>query len=179
MVEEIDRADRMIKDLLNTNKLNGSENLPIIKTEFDISRLVRLCIEQIVYLHSSSLIQFTGEETLNGHWSYDGVHRIIENLVFNALKYGNKDTPITVAVHRKKDNVVLSVHNLGNPISIRDQKRIFEAYTRTKSASLGSENGWGMGLNLVNNLIKSHNGTMMVKSNAKEGTTFTVTLPLV
>lgn len=179
MIDEIDRADRMIKELLNTNKINGPGNLPIIKSEFDLCELTRFCIEQFMYLHSTSIIQYEGEDKLTGHWSYDGVHRIIENLIFNALKYGSKETPITVTVTRKVDQAILSVHNMGNPISLRDQKKIFEAFTRTKSATKGPEHGWGLGLNLVNNLIKSHNGTLLVKSNDKEGTTFTVTLPIV
>lgn len=178
MVDELDRADRMIKELLDANKIKGNDHLPLVKNRCNFSELVKKSVEQFRCLHAMTKIELHVEEDIIGLWSKDGLHRILENLIFNAIKYGNKERNITITLTRNETDALLQVHNFGNPISMRDQKRIFSVFARTDSATHSNETGWGLGLNLVSTITRSHNGQLKVKSNTLEGTFFSVILPL-
>jgi signal transduction histidine kinase len=74
--------------------------------------------------------------------------------------------------------VLLSVHNLGPVIPVDEQDRLFEAYHRAATAEFSGKPGWGLGLALVKEVVEAHGGIVKAESYPKEGTTFTIDLPL-
>ncbi|WP_309894249.1 PAS domain-containing protein [Archangium sp.] len=177
IADNIDRADRMIRDLLDANLLTAGETLPAELTPCDLTAIARETLEELAQIHGDRFILRAPEST-EGHWSCSALRRILENLCNNAIKYGARDRPVTVALKRSKpEEVLLSVHNWGPPIPIEDQTSLFEPYRRMKSAQAGQEKGWGLGLTLVKGLAEAHHGTVQVESTEASGTTFTVILP--
>jgi PAS domain S-box-containing protein len=177
LITELDRADIMIREILDVSKMKGGDLLPLIMRRCNLATISETCIKNITQLHSTVSINYRCDGSVIGKWSKDGLQRIIENLLTNAIKYGSSTDPITLVLSDEGKSVNITVHNYGDPISARDQKKIFEAFHRTASAERSAAPGWGLGLSLVHNIVQRHHGTISVKSNSAEGTSFIINLP--
>jgi len=178
ILNNIDRADRMIHDLLDANRLKANEELPIFIEPCQIQEILADAIEALEDLHGKRFVVENSVTEINLFWDKTAVHRIIENLASNAIKYGCKDTPVTIRVKQNRDNLEIGIHNLGNPISKTDQKLLFHPYQRTEFAKATKQKGWGVGLSLVQGLARAHGGEVIFESDINQGTTFTVRLPI-
>lgn len=97
------------------------------------------------------------------------------NLVSNAIKYGVKDSEVTMSVAARDSEVEFSVHNSGPAIPASDLKQIFERFYRpSRSESIP---GWGLGLSFVRRICQQHGGRVEVSSDENSGTSFTFMLP--
>ena len=176
IVENIDRADQMIRDLLDSNRIKAGEKLPIDVTQFEAKDIIETTVEELSSIHGD---RFTVNvpESLQVYWSRDGIRRILENLCNNAVKYGSRDRRVSVSVEPKQTQVEIRIHNHGQSISAADQKSLFDPFRRVALAQLNDEKGWGLGLTLVRGIAEAHGGTVSVESSPEKGTTFVVTLP--
>jgi signal transduction histidine kinase len=175
--ENIDRADRMIQNLLDANQIKSGHQVPLSFTKCDLSEVAKKTVEDLRMLHGEMFLLETDLD-LVGHWDGTAIRRIIENLGTNAIKYGDPEKPIRISLLRINNSIQLSVHNQGNPIPAHEQQSIFELFHRSSSASEGVQKGWGIGLTLVRGLAIAHGGRAEVSSSQEEGTTFTVILPI-
>lgn len=177
ITENLDRADQMIRDLLDANRLQAGETLPIEGSECELNAVAQETLEELSLVHGDRFVLNAPKAAIQGYWSCSGLRRIIENLCNNAIKYGAHDRPVTVSLAQNgPEEVSVSVHNWGSPIPPEDQKLLFQLYRRTDSAQAGAQKGWGLGLTLVEGLAKAHRGRVGVESTPETGTTFTVTL---
>lgn len=176
IVSNMDRADRMIRDLLDANSIKAGEQVTLELQECNINEITQDAIEELSSIHGSRFV-FNELEVIRGFWDMNSIRRIIENLCSNAIKYGSVGTPVTISLGKRHNFIQLTVHNLGTPISLKDQEYIFEPYQRTVSASAGIQQGWGIGLALVRGLAKAHGGDVTLYSSALEGTSFSVFIP--
>jgi PAS domain S-box-containing protein len=176
IVDNIDRADGMIRDMLDANRIRAGEGLLIDVAPCDLTALAREALEELSLVHGGRFA-LEAPDALEGHWSLEGVRRILENLCTNAIKYGARDRPVTVTLAPSgAEAVTLSVHNWGPPIPPEEQRLLFRQYRRTGAAESGPQKGWGLGLTVVDGLARAHRGEVRVASAAGTGTTFTVTL---
>lgn len=169
------RADRMIQDLLDASILRVGEKIPIKLSRCDLLTIAHDVVTEIDH-RDRPRFQIIGSSA-PGYWDCDGLRRSLENLVRNAIKYGFARSPITIRVERHDGRARLSVHNQGNPIPVQDQKLIFRTFRRSRSAQEGAQQGWGIGLALVQSVSKSLGGSIQVESSKEAGTTFTIDLP--
>lgn len=172
----VDRVDRMVKDLLDANRIRAGQPLPLRLGRVNLCQIAQDVIADFVVTHGPRFT-FNAPKEAFGIWSEEGLRRILENLISNALKYGAKIAPITVTVRTDKEKSELSVHNEGNEIPAEDQSHLFELFHRGKSASSCQETGWGIGLTLVRGITAALGGTVRVQSKLGNGTTFSVELP--
>lgn len=177
IVENMDRADNMIRDLLDASYLSAGQVLALKYEKLSLNQLVREILEEqaIMYGDRFELIEWKEAE---GMWDKSALRRILENLLSNAIKYGEPFAPITITLTAQENAAQLAVHNHGKPLSEVDQKRLFRNFSRTDSAKSSLQPGWGIGLTLVRGLTVSMRGQVSLHSTEFEGTTFTVTLPL-
>ena len=178
IMNNVDRADRMIRDLLDANRLKANEGLPVFIEEHQLDELLGHTVKDLEDLHGKRFVVQNPAGTISVFWDNMAIQRLIENLASNAIKYGSEDTPITIAIKRDGDYLEVGVHNLGNPISIEDQKLLFHQYQRTEFAKASKQKGWGIGLSLVQGLALSHHGSVSLESSPAHGTTFTARLPI-
>jgi signal transduction histidine kinase len=171
------RAERMIRDLLDANRIRAGQPLPLQLAECDLTAVVQRVVEEATALHGDHFVVDCAPDHVVGIWSEDELHRALWNLVTNAVKYGAADRPITIRVERGDGTARVSVHNEGTPIPRKDQATIFDAYMRTSTARSSGSPGWGLGLTLVRGTAEAHGGRVTLRSDAA-GTTFTVELPL-
>jgi PAS domain S-box-containing protein len=175
-IDALNRTDRMIQDLLDVSRLNAGQLLAIAPGECNISQVVREVCEELTVTYGVNC-QTEIPPKLIGFWSCAELRRAIENLGSNAAKYGDTTRPITIRIIQLGEQIELQVHNFGNPISKEDQPHLFDSFLRSRTAT-GKSKGWGLGLNLVKGVAEAHHGTVRVESSLKDGTTFSIILPV-
>lgn len=176
ILNSMERIDKMIRDLLDTTRIKAGEKITIEFKECDIDWIIR----DVAYeknLKTSGKVLIKSNHPTLGHWNENGLRRIIENLVGNAIKYGDQKAPVIVTLDDDEHFVTLKVHNEGSPIQEEDKQRLFQVYHRADSTK-DEKVGWGIGLSVVKTLVDEHKGTIAVDSVEGKGTTFSVTIPM-
>ena len=102
------------------------------------------------------------------------IYRMLYNLVENAIKYNREDGTVTVSAIRKKNEVVLTVSDTGNGIDEAFREQIFEPFFRVDKSRSRELGGVGLGLAMVREVVRVHDGTIKVYTNEHGGTTFEV-----
>jgi PAS domain S-box-containing protein len=174
IVINIERADGMIQDLLDTSRLQRGMELHLKMAECDLGVALYEVVEELA-VHYGDRLRFRTDGEFGGRWAFDALRRVTENLVGNAVKYGDPSSPITIRLSRNVDSVVLSVHNEGNAIPLDEQRTLFEPFRRAQSAEQSDKVGWGLGLTLVKGVAGALGGSIEVESGSEVGTTFRLT----
>lgn len=178
IVDNLNRANNMIENLLDANKIKAGGKLQLQMEEVRLNSLVDDVLIDLATVHGDRFEVKSNNNVINGHWSAEGIRRIMENLCNNAVKYGDDRSPIEVRLEQHNGKVKIAVHNYGNAIPEEEQKKLFDPYQRTVNIAQGTITGWGLGLTLVRGVAEAHGGMVEVKSHAEDGTTFTVLIPL-
>ncbi len=176
ILAQANRAGQMITDLLDANRIQGGEKLSLMKEKTDIKQLVEATLTELSIMHGNRFI-LRAQDHAEADVDPRGIRRVIENLCNNAIKYGLADASVIVDVMITASELVISVTNRGNVISENDIKSLFHQFRRSDSASSGKQKGWGIGLTLVRGVAEAHGGQVTVRSDSRNGTIFTVTLP--
>lgn len=172
-VESIDRAERMIRDLLDNSLIRGGKPLKLNLTQTHMDQIITHLLEDLTTVYGERfVIKLDGP--MDGVWDPDHVRRAVENLAINAVKYGSKTAPITIDVlsEEASGRISITVHNEGDPIPPEKLEHIFEPFYNS-----GTNNSWGLGLPIVNGIAHAHGGNVTIDSRPGAGTAFTLTLP--
>jgi PAS domain S-box-containing protein len=172
-----ERANRLIRDLLDFTQARMGGGIPVRPTAADFHELTLQVVDEARAAHVERDIQVSQGGDGRGHWDVDRMAQVISNLVVNALKYSPERSPVRVETLGEAERVVLRVHNQGEPIAADLLPRIFEPLRRGKRRANRSDRSIGLGLYIVRELVLAHGGTVEVSSTEAEGTTFTVSLP--
>ena len=176
IVKNCERMATLVRDLL---ALADIENIPSSRIQsFDLKELIEKVKLDVLEVFHDAIIQLNGPNTII-EADFDLIEMAILNLMTNAVKYSNHpakvDVTILEAVH---DTVTLKISDHGIGISKEDLPRIFERFFRVDVIRSRKVGGSGLGLSIVDTVIKKHFGTIQVESEPGKGTTFTITLPL-
>ena len=179
ILKGIDRIDRMIQDLLDANRITAGERLPIQCKMCSVSTVLCETLSDLKQIHGDRFEWIDEIKDVQGYFDSQALRRMLENLCNNAVKYGSINRPIAVRVQLiEKNQLEISVHNEGEPISDEDKATLFDLFKRTKVAEVSGKKGWGIGLTLVRGVVEAHDGKVTVVSSKEEGTTFIARLPL-
>ena len=105
------------------------------------------------------------------------IYLVVNNLISNAIKYSEPDKTINVDLKLEKDLLILEVKDQGIGIPEKDLKHLFTPFFRASNS--GTVAGTGLGLNIVQESVHRHGGTIQVSSNINEGSLFTIKLPCI
>lgn len=177
IARNIERADGMIRDLLDVNQVRAGERLWLQIAECDLGTIAAEVIEELVVSHGDRFVLHR-EADVVGFWSAEKLRRALWNLATNAIKYGATHEKVTITARKNERGAEVSVHNVGPPISSEDTRHLFEPFARSEAAQIGGQPGWGLGLTLVHGCATAHGGQITVSSREDTGTTFTLELPL-
>ncbi len=173
------KMQQLITALLNLIRLDNG----VQKADFqrvDLSELVLLvCEEQESLLPLGKKIVTQVPDSLFCEVDYGMIIRVLSNLIDNAVKYGNDQGTIQVFLEYEENAVILSVQDDGIGISEHDLQQIFHRFYRVDSArtqEIGQS--MGLGLAMVEQMVKLHNGKILVESTLGQGTKFQVKLPV-
>ena len=106
------------------------------------------------------------------------IHQVVANLLANARAHTPSGTPISVSVRRSEAGIEVVVADKGPGLSPEDQKRIFERFYRADASRVRTgADGSGLGLSIVDAVMRAHEGSVSVQSTPGEGATFTLLFP--
>ena len=171
VTEQNDRLGKMVKTLLDMSELQtvGRDDKIIVDALVDevLADLEPLAQEKnIKLIGKCENITMVGSDIL--------IYRLVYNLVENAIKYNHTGGQVTVTADRKEKQVHLSVADTGNGIPEELRKRVFEPFFRVDKSRSRALGGVGLGLALVHEIVRVHDGSITVRSNPSGGTIFDV-----
>jgi PAS domain S-box-containing protein len=176
LVAAAERATRMTRDLLDFTQARLGGGIPIDRKALDVHATVRQVLEEVQAAHPERVIDFRCSGDGQGAWDGDRLAQVVTNLVSNALTYSPPGTPVRVETRGEEREVLLCVHNQGPPIPADMLPRLFEPMRRgTEQGAAGRS--IGLGLFIVDSIVRAHGGRIEVSSAEAAGTTFTVHLP--
>lgn len=177
------RISEIVTHLLDITKTRLGSGLPVIPAPMNMGFLARQLVDEMRALHPARVFTLDITGSTDGEWDKARLAQVFSNLMGNAVQYGFRDTAINVVLRGLADDVVLSVHNEGMPIPVKDLGRIFESLIRSTGeatdASQMQSSNLGLGLYITQQIVVAHGGTMDVRSSEAEGTTFTARFPRV
>jgi len=177
IVTQINRADQMIRDLLDADRIRAGQPFPLLVQPCDLPWVVRGAVEDLVGIYGDRF-ELESKASIRGHWDEEGVRRVIENLASNAIKYGLPRSKVTIRLGLSSSHARIAVHNHGTPLSPEEKELLFQPFHRTLSAQASGQKGWGIGHTIVKGVTEAHGGRVSVESGPEIGTTFIVELPL-
>jgi len=173
VIENVERIDRMVRDMLDASRLQSGEGLPLEFSACELVSLVQDTVAQLATIHGARF-DLHAPDSIRGHWSTDALRRAVENLCVNAIKYGSDRAPVTLTLRSIHERALLSVHNEGSYIPPEEQEGIFQTFRRRGDAQHRGQRGWGLGLAQVRGVAEAHGGSIAVDSLPERGTTFTI-----
>ncbi len=171
------RADRMIRDLLDFTQARLGGGIPVRRQPADLNALVRAAVEEVRLANPERRIDLEQAGSGTGEWDTDRLAQVVTNLLSNALRYGAQTQPVRVQTRAEDGFVVLDVHNAGEPIAPEVLPILFQPMKRGAEIGQVPNRGLGLGLYIVDRIVHAHAGTITVRSTAQEGTRFSVRLP--
>ena len=173
VTEQNDRLNKMVKTLLDMSELQtvGRDD------EIVLDALVDEVLEDLEPLAEGKNIRLIGKcKDITMVGSDILIYRLVYNLVENAIKYNHSGGQVTVTADRREKHVYLSVKDTGTGIPEELKERVFEPFFRVDKSRSRELGGVGLGLALVREIVRVHDGSITVKSNPSGGTIFEVVL---
>ncbi len=172
VTEQNDKLNRMVKTLLDMSELQsvGRDDKIILDA---IVEEVLADLEPLAVEKNIKLIGKCEDATMIG--SDILIYRLVYNLVENAIKYNHPLGQVTVTAYQRNKQVYLSVEDTGSGIPKELRERVFEPFFRVDKSRSRELGGVGLGLALVREIVRVHNGSICIKSGKTGGTIFEVT----
>ena len=171
VTEQNDKLNRMVKTLLDMSELQtvGRDD----KIVWDaIVEEVLADLEPLAQEKNIKLIGKCEDATMIG--SDILIYRLVYNLVENAIKYNHPLGQVSVTAYQRKKHVYLSVEDTGSGIPKELRERVFEPFFRVDKSRSRELGGVGLGLALVREIVRVHDGSICIKSGSAGGTIFEV-----
>jgi two-component system sensor histidine kinase CiaH len=182
------QKDRILQQTLNeTERLNDLCDNILLASRFDsgtiqshyeevsLNELVSESVDQfstrfpdreIIFQQGTRNVMMMGDRTL--------LRMMMNNLIENALKYAPKSEPIKLSITTEKNQVQISVADLGKGIPIEERRKVFDKFYRMGNEKTRQTKGTGLGLYLVNRIAADHKGTIEIKDNIPQGSIFII-----
>lgn len=171
VTEQNDKLNRMVKTLLDMSELQsvGRDDKIILDA---IVEEVLADLEPLAVEKNIKLIGKCEDATMIG--SDILIYRLVYNLVENAIKYNHPLGQVTVTAYQRNKHVYLSVEDTGSGIPKELRERVFEPFFRVDKSRSRELGGVGLGLALVREIVRVHDGSICIKSGKTGGTIFEV-----
>ena len=171
LTEQNDRLGKMVKTLLDMSELQtvGRDEKIILND------LVDEVLEDLEPLAQEKNIKLIGKyKNITMIGSDILIYRLVYNLVENAIKYNHLDGQVTVNAYKNQKHIYLSVEDTGSGIPKELRERVFEPFFRVDKSRSRELGGVGLGLALVHEIVRVHDGSISINSNPAGGTIFEV-----
>jgi PAS domain S-box-containing protein len=173
------RLLQLVEDLLLVSRLQ-SGRIELARVDVELGALARDCLEAarpragvgeiVLGLETNGPVVVTGDPTR--------LAQVLDNLVSNAIKFTPAGGTVTVRLGRNRSHAVVEVADTGIGIPRDEQPRLFDRFFRASTATERAIKGTGLGLWITRAITEAHGGSIDVESEAGEGTSFRIRLPL-
>jgi signal transduction histidine kinase len=171
------RIESIVRVLLDFASARIGGGIQIHRRQMDLHELVPRAIEELHQSHPDRPIHYSHEGDGAGEWDADRLMQVLVNLLDNAMKYSTEGTAVEVVSSGRENSVVLEVHNWGEPIPDSLLPLLFEPFRRGTQSGQTVKMSLGLGLYIVQEIVRAHSGSVDVRSSQESGTTFRVQLP--
>jgi signal transduction histidine kinase len=171
------RSMELVEGLLDSITVEAGEGITLDFTEANLAENIRSIHAEAAEIYSNDIVLECDKQEINGIFDPTMIRRVLENFISNAVKYGNRDTPVTVTVMDSEEHLEIGIHNYGEEIPQEKQEEIFQ-FLKTAQGSTGNSGlkSRGMGLSLVKAVARAHGGDVKLESSREKGTTFSITV---
>jgi signal transduction histidine kinase len=176
-VRDVDRLQGMVQQVLETTRYGHGGRLELRRS--DISEIVEASIADIrprVEVLEGEIVSEVEPRCFAGV-EVEGFTIVISNLLDNAVKYGGRPPRVVVSLRLEGDWAILEVSDNGAGVAEDDETSIFERFYRSGDELSRTTHGTGLGLYLVQQIVRAHRGTVGVAATGPDGTTFRVEIP--
>jgi two-component system OmpR family sensor kinase len=175
---ESKRMGSLVEDLLLLARLDQSREME--SKPVNLETLVESAVASARAAGPDHPVLFTpSSEELFALGDEARIHQVVANLLANARAHTPTGTEIKVSLHRQDDGITIAVADNGPGLSEEDQKKIFERFYRADTSRVRIDGeGSGLGLSIVDAVMKAHGGSVSVASELGKGATFTLFFPL-
>jgi cell cycle sensor histidine kinase DivJ len=170
----------LIGDVLDLSKIEA-DSYSLSKENFDARDVIELCVRMLSQRASEARIEIELDlaDSLPVHADRKALRQILLNLLSNAIKFTPEDGVIVVMGQAAENQLMLAVGDSGPGIAPAELERLGERYMQASTARTSDERGSGLGLSLVKALAEMHDGKMDIDSTLGEGTTVSVSMPVI
>ncbi len=180
MKQDVNELEKLIDEMLSYNRLE-SERHSLTVNQVDISQLLLNQIEKLKrnITNSENVRQKQFELVVDDKltWLCDGhlIERATQNLITNAIRYGNFQIKITAKTNNEQ--LIISIEDDGLGIKQQDYNTVFKAFTRLDESRNKSKGGFGLGLAIVQRIAQWHQGECKLTKSTLGGAKFTLRIP--
>jgi len=175
-IKDADRLNKLVNNLLLAAKVEIAYQ-PTFE-EINITGLAEDIVNQIKNNHPVASISLDYEDDISlMQGDVFGLSSVISNLIENGIKYSKETAKINVHLKQVKKKIIIQIQDQGIGISNEEKKKIFEKFYRVGNEDTRQTKGTGLGLYIVDQIIKAHQGSITVGDNSPEGSIFTISLP--
>ena len=170
----------LVNDLLNISRLD-SGRMTIDPQPTDLRQLVAEVIQGFErdLAQKQIKLEFRATQSVPRSLRIDPqlIRQAVLNLISNAIKYTPEKGKITVYLTRRQDEIVIQISDTGYGIPAEEQHKVFEKFYRATNVATKDIDGTGLGLYLVQAIVKASGGRLELESEVGQGTTFRIILP--
>ena len=171
------RMTGLVEDLLTLARMDQTPT--VVKAPVDLTKVVNDCVVSAKAAgpdHPVTVIS-SGESYVLG--DDNRIHQAVQNLLANARIHTPAQTQITVTIAEDEFETTITVADAGPGLADEDQDRIFERFYRADPSRVrASGEGSGLGLSIVDTIMKAHGGSVTLKSELGKGAAFTLHFPV-
>jgi signal transduction histidine kinase len=171
---------RLINELLDVTRGEMQRPIELNRTPGDLLSVLNRAVEEIQHSARGHVITLEGAAALEGFWDAERLERVFANILTNAVKYSPEGGPVDVSVQTRGDPVAwvtIRVTDRGIGIPPEELSRVFERFYRASNVSERIP-GTGIGLAGAKQIVERHGGSIELFSGEGQGTTVSVTLPV-
>ena len=179
--EENHRLENHVEKVLQLATLD-KETLNLQLKQLDIHHIIEKVIKAFdmqIKHKKGSLVRKLSANKRQILADNDHITNVISNLLDNAIKYSPEAPAITIISKNDDKNVSISITDKGIGMSKDELKKVFDKFYRVSTGNVHNVKGFGLGLSYVNDIMEMHHGSISATSDVRQGSVFTLTLPLV
>jgi two-component system OmpR family sensor kinase len=173
---EAERLDALVGQVMTLTRLRAT-NAPR-RDVVRLDTLVGEVVDDARFEHPDAQLGFTAPREISLHGDADGLKSAIENVVRNAMIYGDRSKPIEVKLDTDASAVTVRVLDRGPGVPADELERIFEPFYRTDKSRDHRQDGQGIGLAITARVVELHGGRVTATNRAEGGLEIAIRLPL-
>lgn len=170
------RMQKLLDEQIDLSRVELGLGIGVHPRDVDLGPVCTDELEQIGAAHAECALNLEVTGDCSGTWDAGRFQQMLNNLVVNAVQYGEPHEEIQVSLHGAEAEVQLTVANAGETIDDETLARIFEPMRRGGAAASRHDSGLGLGLYIASEIAKAHGGAIAAESKGRK-TVFTVHLP--
>lgn len=176
-LDEVQRLKTILGKLLLMSQAD-SGRLPLGREPVNVADMIRAAADDVRMLAPDRAVTVTAPEALIVPADRHLLNQVVENLVSNAVKFGDRNGAIQLVLEEGNGLAIFRISNTGHPVAVENQGRLFERFFRGDKARTREIEGSGLGLSLAREIARAHGGELLLERSDTNGTTFALKLPM-